>query len=73
MTKEELAKYNGKEGNKAYVGFEGKVYDVTASALWKDGVHKKKLHAGNDLTGEMEKAPHGKEVLERFEVVDTLE
>ena len=35
-----LAQYDGKNGNPAYVAYKGKVYDVSASFLWKDGNHK---------------------------------
>jgi len=37
FTEEELAQYNGKNGNPVYVAYKGKVYDVSASFLWKDG------------------------------------
>lgn len=73
MTKEELKKYNGKDGNKAYVAFEGKVYDVTESELWTDGNHEDMHMAGEDLTESMEAAPHAKEVFDTFKQVDTLE
>lgn len=34
FTEEELAKYDGKNGRLAYVGYTGKVYDLSASFLW---------------------------------------
>ncbi|WP_022851887.1 DUF2231 domain-containing protein [Limisalsivibrio acetivorans] len=72
MDREELSKFDGKEGRKAYVGFKGKVYDVTESRLWKEGQHVKRHYAGRDLTEDLEKAPHADEVFERFEVIDEL-
>jgi predicted heme/steroid binding protein len=39
FTREELAKYNGKEGQPVYVAYDGKVYDVSESKLWKTGAH----------------------------------
>ena len=69
FTWEELAQYNGKNGNPAYVAYKGRVYDVSASFLWKDGNHQVLHSAGVDLTVALEQAPHGVGVLERFPVV----
>lgn len=56
---EELAKYNGKDGNRAYVAYEGKVYDVTDIPAWKGGVHQNRLEAGKDYTDVLNNdAPH---------------
>lgn len=33
FTREELAQYDGKNGNPAYVAYKGKVYDVSVSFL----------------------------------------
>lgn len=67
---EELATFNGVGDNKAYYAFEGKVYDVTGSRLWKEGEHFG-LKAGTDLTGKLDGAPHGTEVFAGFTVVGT--
>ena len=72
MTKGELHQYDGKEGKKACVAFEGKIYDVSASKLWRNGVHVKTHNAGHDLSVAMKAAPHGPEVMERFEAVADL-
>jgi len=45
------------------------VYDVTASAKWKDGTHFRAHNAGSNLTANLPAAPHGEEVLDRFPVV----
>ena len=68
FTKEEVAQYNGKNGKPAYVIYKGKVYDVSASFLWKDGTHQVLHSAGVDLTNALEQAPHGGDVLEKFPV-----
>jgi predicted heme/steroid binding protein len=68
FTLEELSQFDGKDGRKAYYAYEGKVYDVTSSKLWKLGEHFG-VQAGKDLTGLMEGAPHGTEVFASFEVV----
>lgn len=71
ITKKELENFNGKDGKPAYVGYKGKVYDVTDSYQWIDGDHLGHL-AGQDLTEQMELAPHGEEVMERMKVVGFL-
>ncbi|MCW4005944.1 MAG: cytochrome B5 [Candidatus Bathyarchaeota archaeon] len=69
---EELAKYNGQNGNPAYVGYKGKVYDVSNSSFWSGGDHLSSHQAGNDLTAELEIAPHGPENLDNMKVVGKL-
>jgi predicted heme/steroid binding protein len=72
FTPEELAKFNGKNGNPAYVAFKGKVYDVSESSFWMDGDHLGAHEAGKDLTEEVEIAPHGPENLDRVKAVGVL-
>ncbi len=73
MTKDELKKYNGENGNPIYIAYKGKVYDVTNSDMWENGEHMGVHYAGADLTDEMDDAPHDDRVLERFELVGELE
>ena len=73
MTKEELAKNDGKDGRKAYVAVNGKVYDVSASALWAGGDHQGMHQAGGDMTEELKSAPHVRAVVDRYPVVGQLE
>ena len=70
---EELSAHDGKSGNAAYVAVNGKVYDISDSKMWKNGVHMGQHHAGIDLTAALGRAPHGVEVLEGFETVGELE
>lgn len=67
---QELKQYNGIDGKGAYFAYEGKVYDATGSKFWIEGEHYG-WYAGDDLTGKMDDAPHGEEVLEGFLVVGT--
>ena len=69
---DELAKYNGKDGNPAYIAHKGNVIDVTKSAKWKGGIHMMRHHAGGDLTAEIAAAPHGVDVLARYPQVGVL-
>lgn len=70
ITLEELTKYNGLNKKPAYVGFKGKVYDV--SKLFKNGEHAG-VKAGVDLTDSFGKGPHQEEIFNNFPVVGTLE
>ena len=73
FTVDELAKYNGKDGNRAYVAVEGVVYDVTDVPQWAGGEHNG-YSAGQDLTDAIENiSPHGVSVLAGVPVVGTLE
>ena len=68
----ELKRYNGKNGNPAYIAHKGNVFEVTESARWKDGIHMLRHHAGEDLTAEIAAAPHGVDVLARYPQVGLL-
>jgi predicted heme/steroid binding protein len=63
--------FNGKDGKPAYVAYKGNVYDVTNSSQWIEGDHIGHA-AGEDLTEQMEIAPHGEDVMERMKVVGVL-
>jgi predicted heme/steroid binding protein len=67
-----LAEFDGSNGKPIYVAHQGKVYDVSRSKLWKDGAHQKRHHAGEDLTEDMESAPHKPDLLLRFPQVGVL-
>jgi predicted heme/steroid binding protein len=72
FTEKELARYNGKNGKPAYIAYNGKVFDVSTSFLWKDGKHQVLHKAGTDLTAALQQAPHGEDVFKRFPVVGIL-
>jgi predicted heme/steroid binding protein len=71
FTLTELSQFDGKNGKAAYVGYKGKVYDVTDSDQWLEGDHTGH-EAGQDLTAQMEIAPHGDEVMQKMKTVGTL-
>jgi predicted heme/steroid binding protein/uncharacterized membrane protein len=72
LTGEQLASYDGKEGRPAYFAYEGKLYDATASKLWKQGVHMGRHNAGMDLTEALKLAPHGSEKIAAMPGVGAL-
>lgn len=61
LTLDELSSFDGQEGRPAYFAYEGKLYDASASRLWKQGVHMGRHHAGEDLSEALKLAPHGSE------------
>lgn len=69
LTLKELEAFDGKEGRPAYIAYKGKVYDVTDSKLWKNGVHMGRHNAGVDLTDVLKLAPHKEDVIARFNEV----
>jgi predicted heme/steroid binding protein/uncharacterized membrane protein len=69
---ESLPRYDGKDGRPVYIVHQGRVIDVTGSKLWKTGLHMKRHRAGADLTADIEAAPHGLEVLDRYPQVGIL-
>jgi predicted heme/steroid binding protein len=72
FTLEELRNFRGLNGAPVYIAFQNRVYDVSSSYHWKTGNHWSLHDAGADLTGEIDDAPHGEEMLERFPVVGEL-
>lgn len=73
MTKEQLKEFNGKDGKPAYIGYKGKVYDISKSDFWSGGEHMGRFKAGEDLTDSIDMSPHGEKNIFRYEAVDTLE
>lgn len=71
FTRSQLALRNGSDKPEIWVAYDGVIYDVTDSWLWRNGQHYEHW-AGQDLTEELEDAPHGEWVFERFPVVGQL-
>jgi predicted heme/steroid binding protein len=53
------------------VAYQGIIYDVGGSRLWRDGKHYEHW-AGQDLTDELEEAPHTETVFKKFKAVGKL-
>jgi predicted heme/steroid binding protein/uncharacterized membrane protein len=69
---ETLSASDGREGNPVYIVHNGRIIDVSGSALWKGGLHMQRHRAGRDLTVDIEAAPHGLEVLDRYPQIGVL-
>jgi predicted heme/steroid binding protein len=70
-TKSQLALRNGQDKPEIWVAFEGRIYDVSTSKLWRKGKHYEHW-AGQDLTDELKDAPHSQQVFEKFTVIGLL-
>jgi len=70
-TKQQLALRNGQDRPEIWCAYQGKIYDVSKSKLWRDGKHYEHW-AGQDLTDELKDAPHTVNVFDKFEVVGIL-
>ncbi|MGW8122786.1 cytochrome b5 domain-containing protein [Roseivirga echinicomitans] len=70
-TRSQLALRNGQDRPEIWVAYEGRIYDVTSSRLWKKGMHYEHW-AGQDLTHELPDAPHTEKVFEKFSVIGIL-
>ncbi len=77
FTLEELAQFDGKGGNSAYIAVDGVVYDVTGSAQWSQGDHTPcnlDAMAGRDLSDILDQAPpRMRDYVLALPVVGTLE
>ncbi len=70
-TKEQLALRNGQEKEEIWCAYKGNIYDLTNSRLWKDGLHYEHW-AGQDLTEELNDAPHTEKVFEKYTIIGEL-
>ena len=70
-TKAQLALRNGTDKEEIWCAFQGLIYDVTKSRLWRNGKHYEHW-AGQDLTDELKDAPHTENVFDKFKVVGIL-
>ncbi|MGV3585651.1 MAG: cytochrome b5 domain-containing protein [Adhaeribacter sp.] len=70
-TKAQLALRNGQDRDEIWIAYKGQIYDVRKSRLWSRGNHYEHW-AGQDLTEELNDAPHDEYVFDKFEVIGLL-
>ncbi|TVP94663.1 MAG: hypothetical protein EA374_06305 [Acholeplasmatales bacterium] len=73
LTLEELAAFDGRDGRRGIIAYEGYLYDVSNSSLWPNGTHRPGVTAGNDLTIALNNnTRHGAEMLDRIPRIGEL-
>jgi predicted heme/steroid binding protein len=75
-TLQELAQYDGKDGNKCLVAVDGDVYLIEGFSLWQNGEHIPsggRARCGLDLSEVINESPHGRSKLQLLPKVGTLE
>ena len=72
FTLEELADYDGQDGNRAYIAVDGVVYDVTDVPQWEGAEHFG-FYAGIDASEALRNsAPHGASLLNDAVIVGSI-
>jgi predicted heme/steroid binding protein len=71
FTRQQLALRNGQDKPEVWIAYRGLIYDVSKSRLWQQGKHYEHW-AGQDLTGELDDAPHTQTVFDKFNVIGKL-
>ena len=71
FTPAQLALRNGVDRDEIWFAYKGIIYDVTHSRHWFNGYHYKHW-AGQDLTDELPRAPHGEYVFRRLKAIGKL-
>ncbi len=61
----ELRRSTGERGTRKFIAFNGVVYDVTDCQKWRNDMHENLHFAGQDLSTELEEAPHAEDVFTR--------
>lgn len=61
----ELRRNTGERGSRKWIAHEGVVYDVTDCPRWKHEMHERLHFPGQDLSGELDDAPHKDDVFSR--------
>ena len=67
----QLALRNGQDKPEVWIAYQGLIYDVTRSRLWREGKHYEHW-AGQDLTKELGDAPHTDGVFKKFKAIGKL-
>lgn len=73
FTEEELAEFDGQNGQPAYVAVDGVVYDVSSFGAWEGGEHNG-VKAGTDASDAFsDDSPHDEELLEDLPIAGKYE
>ncbi|MDO8754272.1 MAG: hypothetical protein Q7J80_10300 [Anaerolineales bacterium] len=74
VSQTELKRNNGEHGTRKFIAFNRIVYDVTDCPKWRLDMHEFLHFPGQDLSLELEEAPHEEDVFTRpcVKIVGTL-
>jgi predicted heme/steroid binding protein len=72
LTLEQLAFYDGTNGKKAYIAYQGDIYDVSDAEGWTNGMHEGLHLAGRDCTEILSGASHGDTVIPQLRKIGVL-
>ena len=61
----ELRRNSGERGARKWIAYNGIVYDVTDCPKWRADMHERMHFPGQDLTSELQDAPHKNDVFTR--------
>lgn len=61
----QLLRHNGDDEDPKWIAYNGIVYDVSECPNWRKEMHRNLHFPGQDLSGEIEDAPHGEDVFTR--------
>lgn len=64
FSEQQLRAYTGERGRRIYIAYAGAVYDVTDCPKWRRGLHEAIHWPGQDLTSELDDAPHSASVFQ---------
>ncbi len=67
----QLSLRNGQDKPEIWCAYNGLIYDVSKSKLWRNGKHYEHW-AGQDLTDELKDAPHSENVFDKFTPIGRL-
>lgn len=67
----QLALRNGTDREEIWCAYNGMIYELNKSRLWRGGKHYEHW-AGQDLSDELKDAPHTDRVFDKFPVVGKL-
>ncbi|MFC2124107.1 cytochrome b5 domain-containing protein [Bacteroidota bacterium] len=70
-TKSQLALRNGQDREEIWCAYNGIIYDLSKSRLWRNGAHYEHW-AGQDLSEELADAPHDEKVFSSLNTIGTL-
>jgi predicted heme/steroid binding protein len=67
----QLALRNGTDREEIWCAYNGMIYELNKSRLWRGGKHYEHW-AGQDLSDELKDAPHTDRVFDKFPIVGKL-